>query len=356
MDNKPSILIVDDESFYLDLLLSLLLPLYKVSVAKNGDQAIKRANAKHPPLLILLDVIMPGMDGYQVCEKLKLAPSTSDIPIVFLTGKSEVDDEIRGLELGAVDYISKPISPPILLARVKNHLALAQQHIALEGLVMERTEQIEKTKDAVTYSMGALAEARDNETSNHLKRTQQYVRILAEKLNQHESFHGHLNAKTVDMITSAAPLHDIGKIDLPDRILCKPSKFSEEEKLEMNKHTLYGRTALEKAESDIGHIPYLKIAKEITYCHHERWDGSGYPEGLKEGEIPLAARLMAVADVYDALISKRHYRRAFSHEEAVTYIENNSGAHFDPLLVEIFKHTHEEFNAIANRYTDSNPG
>jgi len=273
---------------------------------------------------------MPDMNGYEVCRQLKKTPETSDISVIFLTGKNEVEDEIIGLELGAVDYLSKPISPPILLARVNNHLALAEQRMALEGLVAERTRQIEKAKDAVTYSMGALAEARDNETGNHLKRTQYYIKVLAENLALTPDHADKLTAKIIDMLVRAAPLHDIGKIGVPDTVLKKSGKLTPEEMSEMQNHTQYGRAALVKAERDIGATPYLEMAKQIAYCHHEKWDGSGYPEGLSGVNIPLPARLMAIADVYDALISKRYYEDAYNHKAAIEFIQQQQDSYFDP--------------------------
>jgi len=297
---------------------------------------------------------MPDMNGYEVCRQLKKTPETSDISVIFLTGKNEVEDEIIGLELGAVDYISKPISPPILLARVNNHLALAEQRMALEGLVAERTRQIEKAKDAVTYSMGALAEARDNETGNHLKRTQYYIKVLAENLALTPDHADKLTAKIIDMLVRAAPLHDIGKIGVPDTVLKKSGKLTPEEMSEMQNHTQYGRAALVKAERDIGATPYLEMAKQIAYCHHEKWDGSGYPEGLSGVNIPLPARLMAIADVYDALISKRYYKEAYTHEAAIEFIQQHQGSYFDPRIVEVFVKNSNEFRDIANRYSDKN--
>jgi putative two-component system response regulator len=263
-----------------------------------------------------------------------------------------VEDEMRGLELGAVDYIAKPISPPILLSRVRNHLALAQKRIALECLVVERTEQIEKAKDAVTFSMGALAEARDNETGFHLNRTRLYVKAIAGRLGCVDEYSNKLSPKMIDLIVRAAPLHDIGKIGVPDKILMKNGKLTDDERSIMSMHTLYGKQALEKAEKDIGNTPYLEVAKQIAYCHHEKGDGSGYPEGLSGESIPLSARIMAIADVYDALISKRHYKEAMGHREAVALIEKSRGTHFDPVIFDIFMEVRDEFRDIAERFKD----
>jgi putative two-component system response regulator len=350
--SKPNILIVDDEPFYRDLLEELLQSHYTLSTAENGMQALELSSSSEPPMLILLDVVMPEMDGYEVCRRLKAELTTHDIPVIFLTGKSEIEDEMRGLELGAVDYIAKPISPPILLSRVKNHLALAQQRIALEGLVFERTKQIEKAKDAVTFSMGALAEARDNETGFHLQRTCLYVKTIAEKLSLTAKYSNKLTPKMIDIIVRAAPLHDIGKVAVPDSILMKNGRLTDEERVTMCKHTLYGKQALEKAEKEIGHTPYLEIAKQIAYSHHERWDGSGYPDALAGEDIPLPARIMAIADVYDALISKRHYKEAMSHQDAVTIMDESRGTHFDPFVYDSFKQVGDEFTEIAERFKD----
>jgi putative two-component system response regulator len=347
-----NILVVDDEPFYLDLLVELLSSQYSPFVAENGLQALDQAKSNQLPMLILLDVVMPEMDGYEVCKRFKSDPTTHDIPIIFLTGKSGVEDEMRGLELGAVDYIAKPISPPILLSRVRNHLALAQQRIALEGLVTERTKQIEKAKDAVTFSMGALAEARDDETGFHLQRTRLYVKVIAENMSGLAKYSNKLTPKMIDLVVRAAPLHDIGKIGIPDNILRKAGRLTEEEKVTMSRHTLYGKQALEKAEKDIGHTPYLEVAKQIAYCHHERWDGSGYPEGLSGDKIPISARIMAIADVYDALISKRHYKDAMSHREAIALMEKSRGTHFDPAIFDIFLQVSDKFFDIAERFKD----
>lgn len=352
-NGKPNVLIVDDEPFYRDLLEELLSVQYSVSIAENGVEAIEQAKSAEPPMLILLDVVMPQMDGYEVCQRLKSEPTTHDIPIIFLTGKSELEDEMHGLELGAVDYIAKPISPPILLSRVKNHLALAQQRVALEGLVAERTKQIEKAKDAVTFSMGALAEARDNETGFHLQRTRLYVKAIAERLSKTAGYSNKLTPKMIDLIMRAAPLHDIGKIGVPDNILLKKDRLTDDEKAVMSKHTLFGKQALEKAEKNIGHTPYLEVAKQIAYCHHEKWDGSGYPEGLVGEDIPLAARIMAIADVYDALISKRHYKDAMNHQEAIDIMDKSRGTHFDPTIFDIFLSAGDEFWRIAEQFKDN---
>jgi putative two-component system response regulator len=352
MHERPTILIVDDERFYLDVLIELLSNNYEVLVAKNGQQALKRAESKHSPDLILMDILMPEMDGYEVCRRLKNNSLTRKIPIIFLTAKSEEQDELKGFELGAVDYITKPISPPLLKSRVKTHIALSKQRYALEQLVMERTREIEQTKDSLVFSMGAMAELRDKETSNHLRRTEQFVRLLAEGLSETPGYKNQLDLITIRTMHRAAPMHDIGKVGVPDKILQKQTALNEEERTEMRQHTLYGRQLIEQAESQIGSTPFIRTAKEIAYSHHERWDGTGYPQGLSGTNIPLSARLMAVADVYDALASRRYYKEAIEHKAVVEEIKRNSGSHFDPDIVLVFLDRQNQIEQTYQKYRD----
>jgi putative two-component system response regulator len=354
-NQKPRILVVDDEPFFIELLVDALSEQYTISVAKDGTQALRRVESGGYPNLILLDVVMPEMDGYETCRRLKANPITCDIPVIFLTAKSEVSDELKGFELGAVDYIAKPISIPILQARVKTHLALAEQKIALEHLVAERTEQLERTKDAIVYSMGALAEARDEETGNHILRTQEYVRILGRALAERPRYSRMLNERTINLVSRAAPLHDIGKVGVPDCVLQKRGKLDLDERQQMDRHVVYGRDAIINAEQHIGTTTFTSVAKEIAYCHHEKWDGSGYPQGLSGEQIPLSARMMALADVYDALVSRRYYKAAMSHEEAKAYIAQERGTHFDPELADAFMESSEAFQEISVRYSDEAP-
>ncbi|MEW8506257.1 MAG: two-component system response regulator [Candidatus Thiodiazotropha sp.] len=359
-EHKSRILVVDDEKFYIDVLVDILKQLYHVVVAKNGEMALQRAlQDESPPDLILLDVLMPGIDGYEVCNKLKQNPLTRDIPVIFLTVKSEVSDELRGFSLGAVDYITKPISPPIVQSRVANHLELARgkkilsdEKSLLEQRVLERTEEIRRTQDVAIRCMASLAETRDNETGNHIKRTQQYIRLLCEKLKSHPDYQEYLSEDAIDRLFRSAPLHDIGKVGIPDYILMKPGKLSEEEWAIMRTHSQLGYDALLSAESDFGTTEFLAMAKEITLSHHEKWDGSGYPQKLKGNQIPISGRLMALADVYDALVNKRVYKDAYSHETAVDIISEASGSHFDPVIVDVFKELKSEFNRIAIKFSD----
>lgn len=367
---KPRILIVDDEAFYIDVLVNLLKQEYRISVAKDGVLALERATSATPPDLILLDILMPEMGGYEVCRQLKSDASTRHIPIIFLTMKSEVDDEIRGFNLGAVDYITKPMSPPIVLSRVATHLALARvrlsaenQNQLLEQKIMERTEEIRersqeisRTQDVAILCMASLAETRDNETGNHIQRTQHYVKLLSEHLKDRPHFRDYLDDETVDLLYKSAPLHDIGKVGVPDRILLKPGALNEDEWEEMKKHARHGYEAMLRAEEKLGSTSFLRVAREITLTHHEKWDGSGYPDGLTGDAIPVAGRLMALADVYDALISKRVYKEAFTHEQAVTEILKARGTHFDPEVVDAFNALKGEFWRVAQEFSDKAVG
>ena len=361
MDNKKTILIVDDTPANISLLSGLLRDTYKTKIATNGAKALKLAAATPAPDLILLDIMMPEMDGYEVCERLKADAVTREIPVIFLTAKVAIEDETKGLSMGAVDYITKPISPPIVLERIKNHLTLKdardflqQKNEILEQEVEERTQQMSELQDVAMVAMGALAEARDPETGNHIRRTQHYVKLLAEKLRHHPRFSEFLTPKNCTLLFKTAPLHDIGKVGVPDRILLKPGKLTDEEFNEMKKHTIYGRDALVAAEGSMKRPGnFLIFAKEMAYAHQEKWDGSGYPQGLSGDTIPISARLMAVADVYDALISRRVYKSPMPHEKAVAIIEEGKGSHFDPDVVDAFMDVSERFYAIAQEYADS---
>jgi len=358
MTDKNTILIVDDTPDNITLLSSLLKDDYKTKIATNGERALKIAFSESPPDIILLDIMMPEMDGYEVCERLKADVQTKDIPVIFLTAKAQVEDEQKGLELGAVDYITKPISPPILLARVHTHLQLKEardflqrQNEILEQKVQERTKQLAAVQDVTIVAMGSLAETRDNETGNHIRRTQFYIKELAQVLKDHPRFEEELTPENAELLFKSAPLHDIGKVGVPDAILLKPGKLTDEEFEVMKLHTTYGRDAIVTAE-ELLDAPdsFLHFAREIAYSHQEKWDGSGYPEGLSGDDIPLSARLMAVADVYDALISKRVYKPALTHEKAVSIIAEGKGTHFDPDVVDAFLDTADRFAEIASQF------
>jgi putative two-component system response regulator len=358
---KPTILVVDDTPDNLVLMSNLLKDDYKVKVANSGEKALKIAASDSPPDLILLDITMAGMDGYEVCQRLKLAPRTMNIPVIFLTAKTEVEDEKRGLELGAVDYITKPISPPIVMARVKSHLTLKtmadflrDQNEFLELEVEKRTREVMAIQDVTILAMASLAETRDSDTGNHISRTQFYVKALAERLRDHPRFAWFMTDININMVFKSAPLHDIGKVGIPDRILLKPGRFEPHEFELMKTHTTLGRDAILHAESALGtNVDFLSFAKSIALSHQEKWDGSGYPQGLTGDAIPIPARLMAVADVYDALISRRVYKEGMSHEKAVQIMTEGRGTHFDADMFDAFVDIQEEFRAIAQRFVDS---
>ncbi len=359
--NKATILVVDDTPNNLALMSGLLKNQYKVKIANNGEKALRIAQADPLPDLILLDIMMPGLSGYDVIRELKAHPPTREIPVMFITAMSETEDERLGLELGAVDYITKPISPPILLARVETHLKikraadfLRDQNAFLEDEVNRRTREIQAIQDVTILAMASLAETRDNETGNHIRRTQHYVRLLANRLKTHPRFGYFLSEKTIELLFKSAPLHDIGKVGIPDHILLKPGRFTPEEFEIMKTHTTLGRDAILAAEKHLGmEVSFLDLAKEIAYYHQEKWDGSGYPTGASGDQIPISARLMAVADVYDALISRRPYKEGMPHEQAVEIMRQGRGSHFDPDVLDAFLALREDFRTVALTYADS---
>jgi putative two-component system response regulator len=358
---KPIVLVVDDTPDNLALMSGLLKDLYRVKVANSGEKALRLARGDEPPDLILLDIMMPDHSGYDVCRELKADAATRDIPIVFLTAMSTVEDERKGLELGAVDYITKPISPPIVLVRVATHLAikaaadfLRDKNDYLEAEVARRTAEISAIQDVTILAMASLAETRDTDTGNHIRRTQFYVRALAERLKEHPRFRHFLEPATVEMLFKSAPLHDIGKVGIPDRILLKPGRLDEDEYEVMKTHTTLGRDAIRSAEERLGtSVEFLRLAKEIAYGHQEKWDGTGYPQGLGGDDIPISARLMAVADVYDALVSRRIYKDGMTHEEALALLVAGRGTHFDPDVVDAFVEIESEVRGIAALFRDT---
>lgn len=368
------ILLVDDDPAVLGVLKESLRPHYQLRIATLGLKALELARMHPLPDLILLDVKLPDMHGYAVCTELKQDSLTAAIPVMFLSSHSDVENITHGLELGAVDYVSKPVAAPILLARVRTHLRLREagdllrdQNLHLESLVSERTRDLEArtaelqarttdlqlSQDLTIVALGSIAETRDNETGNHIHRTRAYVRVMTQRLAPLQRYRTTVSEDQWTMIWKSAPLHDIGKVGIPDHILMKPGKLTAEEFAVMKAHPAIGRDALRDAETRMGtEGTFLSVAKEIAYGHHERWDGSGYPQGLRGEAIPLAARLMALADVYDALIHKRVYKPAWSHAEAIDMIREGRGAHFDPSLVDCFMENTDEFRYIASRFSD----
>ncbi|MFA7281519.1 MAG: two-component system response regulator [Sterolibacterium sp.] len=358
---RATVLVVDDAPANLSLMNKLLEPHYKVKLATNGENALRIAAADPPPDLILLDVVMQEMDGYEVCRRIMADERMRQIPVIFLTAKAEIEDERKGLELGAVDYITKPISPPIVMARVKTHLGqkkladfLRDNNDFLEREVAKRTREVMANQDVTILAMAFLAETRDSDTGGHIRRTQYYVKALAVKLRHHPRFCDFLTDANIDMLFKTSPLHDIGKVGIPDRILQNTGRFEPHELEIMKSHTTLGRDAIEYAQNALGtNADFLVFAKPIAYSHQEKWDGTGYPQGLAGDDIPIAARLMAVADVYDALISRRVYKEGMPHEKAAKILIEGRGSHFDPDMIDAFIEIQEEFRAIAKRFADS---
>ncbi|MGB4074693.1 HD-GYP domain-containing protein [Pseudomonas sp.] len=357
---KATLLVVDDVPANLHLMSELLCVDYHVRVAADGAKALQIAR-RNAPDLILLDVMMPDMDGYEVCRQLQIDALTREIPVLFLTAKDQAKDEQHGLELGASDYLSKPIEPATLLARVRSQLRLKSaadqlrsRNAYLDQEVAQRTCELQAVHDVTILALASLAETRDNETGNHLRRTQNYVRVLAQKLAEQPRFAAQLDEQAIELLYKSAPLHDIGKVGIPDHILLKPGRFEPAEFEVMKHHPRLGYQALVHAEEMLGApVPFLRIAKEIALSHHEKWDGSGYPQGLAGEAIPLSARLMAVADVYDAVISRRVYKPEMPHAKAAEIIREGCGGHFDPAVVEAFLSLQETFQEIAQRYADT---
>ena len=355
-----TILIVDDASETRAILGGMLRPLHQVRTATSGRQALLVAASEPRPDLILLDVVMPGINGYEVMVRLRSHPDTADIPVIFVTGLERGDDEEHGFALGAVDYITKPIRPAIVMARVRTHLELKAARDQLQSRNHNLQVEIARwmsdnvqIQDVGIRALASLAEIRDPETGNHLRRTQGYVRTLAEELRSHPRFVALLDPQQVDLLVKSAPLHDIGKVGIPDTILLKRGRLTAEEWTIMKTHSELGFQALEQAERDAERpLEFLRMAKEIARHHHERWDGSGYPEGLAGDAIPVAARLMALADVFDALITQRVYKRALPLENALRIIREGRGSHFDPDVVDAFFARLGEFIAIAARHAD----
>lgn len=334
-----TILVVDDIADNIDVLSGILRSQYKIKAALNGATALKIINAAQKPDLILLDVMMPQLSGYEVCQQLKQNPETAHIPVIFVTAKAEITDEQKGFELGAVDYIAKPVSPSIVLARVKAQLALYDQARHLEELVQERTQELNDTRVEIIRRLGRAAEFKDNETGMHVIRMSWFSRFLAEQLGKDDAW--------CELLYNAAPMHDIGKIGIPDRVLLKPGKLDDEEWDIMKKHAEYGAEIIGEHPS-----PLLQLAKEVAITHHEKWDGSGYPNGLSGEDIPLSARIIAIADVFDALTSERPYKKAWPEEKAITLLQSEAGSHFDPQLVPLFIECLPRVREIQAKYQD----
>ncbi|MEA3642050.1 MAG: two-component system response regulator [Lamprobacter sp.] len=338
--HQQTILVVDDEPANIDLLVECLKDAYNVKAATRGERALRIARSGEPPDMILLDIMMPGMDGFEVCRQLKADLSTRHIPIIFITAKIGLDDEIRGLELGAVDYITKPISPPIVQARVHTQLALYDQNRILDIKVREQTSQLNETRLAIIRRLGRAAEYKDNETGLHVIRMSHFAAIIGRAIGMEE--------RNVDLLLNAAPMHDVGKIGIPDSILQKPGKLTPEEWDIMRTHAQIGADIIGDADGS----ELLEMARVVALTHHEKWDGSGYPNGLAGEQIPQVGRIVAIADVFDALTSVRPYKPAWPVEKALDLFRDSRGTHFDPDLIPVFLEAMPEILAIRSRYAE----
>lgn len=363
---KNMILIVDDEPINLSILANLFKQSFTVRACKSGEEAIHILSAGIKPDIILLDIMMPGIDGYETLGRIKRDPNTSDIPVIFISALDSDIDENHGFELGAVEYITKPFRPGVVRARVLAHIELKQSRDKLkdhnrwlEGEVERRVRENQLIQDASIIALTQLAEARDFTTGNHILRTRRYMEILGRNLLAKKRFEGELDEKKLEHIIKAAPLHDIGKIGIPDTILLKAGKLTADEYTVIKTHCEIGAEALLGAinqsldinrllltEASNDSLTYMKYAETIARYHHERWDGTGYPEGLKGREIPLPARMMALADVFDALTTHRPYKRAWSMQETTQYILDQKGHQFDPKIVRAFEEELEQFEQV----------
>jgi putative two-component system response regulator len=352
---KFKLLIVDDSPDNMRLLVEILKGDYEIVTATSGEQALRRIEALPYPDLVLLDIIMPGIDGYEVCSRLKANEATRSIPVLFLSALDNEMDESKGLELGAEDYIVKPFSPSIVKARIRNHLELKKHRDNLEELVRERTKEISLTQTVTFMSLGTLAEFRDPETGGHIQRTSKYVQLLAEHLAAGDRFRGILTPSFIERLVQSSPLHDIGKVGIPDSILVKKGKLEPWEYNIMKTHAELGYRALRQASSVLGANSFLDVAMDVALSHHERWNGTGYPRGIAGDNIPFSARVMAVADVYDALTTVRPYKQAFSHEKSKEIMCEEMNGHFDDRILCAFLELEDDFKAVAKAYADVAP-
>nr|WP_320024438.1 HD domain-containing phosphohydrolase [uncultured Acetobacterium sp.] len=367
---KHEISIVDDEPINLMILKKLLSPSFLIRAYKSGEELIQAVEKGIKPDLILMDIMMPGMDGYETLSELQKNPDNLGIPVIYISALDSLIDEEKGFHLGAVDYIIKPFRLGIVLARVNAHVELKQardrlknQNAWLEAEVKRRMVENQLIQDTTLNVFAELVETRDNDTANHVLRTQNYVRIIAERLQKNEKYKSRLGDDTIERIVKAAPLHDIGKIGIPDAILLKPGKLDFEEYEIMKTHCKIGGNAIrlainktlsgsnsENEQGEITALYFLEEAEKIMNYHHERWDGKGYPEELYGDKIPISARIMALADVFDALTTVRPYKKAWSMEAVVDYILEQKGMQFDPDVVDAFEHEVEAFRDVLVNY------
>lgn len=360
-NTKPQAVMLDNPGASLKWVPSLLRDVCTISVVHDEDHLLRAARERRPMDLVLLNAGVQDGDVCEICRQLKCSMTTSNIPVLLFGGGRSPAEELKGFQSGANEYIPLPIHPAIFKARVKVQLAQRSNvHLVrminerLQEVADHRSEEIEITQHATMLAMTSLAQTRDFETGNHIRRTQHYVRALGVYLQTHPRFSEFLTPHNIELLYKSAPLHDIGKVGIPDRILLKPGRFEPDEMEIMKTHTTLGRDAIEYAENLLGcKLDFFSIAKEIAYSHQEKWDGTGYPQGLVGEAIPISARLMALADVYDAVISRRVYKNGMSHEKAVEIILAGKGRHFDPDVVDAFLAIDREFQDIAERFADS---
>ena len=357
-NKRQTIMYVDDNKANLAMGKGMLEEFYDVYALPSADKLLQFLKRVKPDL-ILLDIEMPGMNGYEAMTMLKADKQYADIPVIFVTAKNGEAEELDGLELGAIDYVTKPFSAALLLKRIENHLLLQKQQSKLQdfnknllNMVKDKTAQIFGLQYALISTVADLVESRDSLTGSHVNRTQKYLEALVDQLLKEGIYEDEMLAWDMDIMLPSAQLHDLGKISISDTILNKPGKLTPQEYEIMKTHVEKGVDAIERMEKFGYFAEYLNLAKIFAATHHEKWDGSGYPQGLKEQGIPLEGRIMALVDVYDALISERPYKRAFSADESAQIIVMGSGTHFDPAIVAVFEKLAGEFAGIAQKYSD----
>jgi putative two-component system response regulator len=338
--SRSKILVVDDEPANLNLMRQILKNDYDLAFAKSGVDALANIQ-KQIPDLILLDVMMPGMDGHEACQKIKADPRANAVPVIFCTAMTDEQDEVRGFKLGASDYLTKPVRPAVVLARVRTHLELADQHRATQEEVRIAHKDLIDSRLKTLLMLGKAAEFKDNDTGLHVVRMSKYSYMLAKASGWNE--------ESCNVLLNAAPMHDIGKISTPDSILKKPGPLDPEEMATMRLHCEAGAQIIEQAQSD---TPLFKMAKEIALSHHEKWDGTGYPNRLAGDSIPVSGRVVAIADVFDALTTKRPYKSPWPLDKTFDFMRENAGKHFDPELIEIFISLRNEITEVQQRFAE----